>query len=94
MEYVYDSYTKVVQDKTYFFIKKFMAFPEYLNSCNVLVGYGMHTDFDTACKIATVDDLDIRKQLLNEIESGNPSAKVINMLEISFKGKKIGNESK
>ena len=94
MEYVYNSYTKVVQDATYYFIKKFMAFPEYENSCSVLVGYGMHQDFNAACKIAGIDDLNVRKRLLHELENGNPSAKVINMLDISFKEKRVGSESK
>ena len=89
MEYVYNSYTKVVQGATYYFIKKLMTFPEYENSCNVLAGYGMHQDFNIACKIAGIDDLDIRKQLLYEIESGNPSAKVINMHGVSLKEKSV-----
>lgn len=80
MENIYKSYTKTVQGKTYFFVKKFLSFPEFNNVPDVLVGYGMHTDFEKACRIAMVNDTQIRLQLLNNMAYAVEKAKVIEML--------------
>jgi hypothetical protein len=67
MEYLYSSYTKLIDDNIYFFVKKTMTFPEFMGVPDVLIGYGMHTDFEKACSICGVDK-NCRKQLLVEME--------------------------
>lgn len=92
MENFYTSYTKVVQGKTYYFVKKFLTFPEFNNVPNVLAGYGMHTDFDKACNIAMITDTRINLQLLNSMGMGKgvvEKAKVIDMLPASYESKTI-----
>jgi hypothetical protein len=84
METIYTSYTKKIQATTYYFVKKFMVFPELKGVPPVLESFGMHTDFDKACTIASVSDADIKKQLLQEIEGGGRQAKVIDLNEIGF----------
>lgn len=71
MEHLYTVHTKVIQDQTYYFVKKIMALPEFKGLADVVVGYGMHTDFEKACSIAGVDDGECRKQLLHELEERN-----------------------
>ena len=89
MENFYSSYTKTVQGKTYFFVKKFLKFPEFNNVPDVLVGYGMHTDFDKACGIAMIHDTNIKLQLLNNMGGAIETAKVIDMQPVSFESKVV-----
>ena len=79
MEAKYTAYTKVLENKTYYFVKKFTIFPEMESIPPILEAYGMHTNFDKACTIALLTDTAIKKQLLNEIEGDNQLAKVVNL---------------
>lgn len=87
MENFYTSYSKVVQNKTYYFVKKFLKFPEFNNVPDVLVGYGMHTDFEKACGIAMIFDPKIRQKLLQEMDSHVVQSKVIDMHFGNFESK-------
>ena len=89
MENFYTSYTKTVQGKTYFFVKKFLTFPEFNNVPDVLVGYGMHTDFDKACSIAMIQDTKVKLQLLNSMTGAVEQAKVIDMMPAGFESKSV-----
>ncbi|MEP7256563.1 MAG: hypothetical protein ABI666_12360 [Ferruginibacter sp.] len=71
MEHLYTVHTKMIQDKTYYFVKKIMALPELKGLADVVVGYGMHTDFEKACSIAGIDNSECRKQLLLELGERN-----------------------
>ena len=90
MENIYTSYTKTVQGKTYFFVKKFLTFPEFNNVPDVLVGYGMHIDFDKACSIAMINDTKTKLQLLNNMGGAVEKAKVIDMMPVGFESKAVG----
>lgn len=87
MENFYTSYTKVIENKTYYFVKKYLIFPEFKNVDPVLESYGMHTDFNKACSIAMIQDPKIREQLLNEAQGTVQQAKVIDLNNASFAGK-------
>ena len=91
MENIYTSYTKEVQGETYYFVKKYLSFPEFHNVPDVLVGYGMHTDFDKACSIALVTDVNLQlklmKHMLNTVTV--EKAKVIEMLPVQGNAKSI-----
>jgi len=89
MENFYTSYTKTVQGKTYYFVKKFLKFPEFNNVPDVLVGYGMHTDFNKACSIAMIDDPTVRLQLLNRMTGVIEQAKIIDMQPANFETKSV-----
>ena len=89
MENFYTSYTKTIQGNTYFFVKKFLCFPEFNNVPDVLVGYGMHLDFDKACGIAMIEDTKIKLQLLNSMTCAIEQAKVIEMMPVSFESKSL-----
>jgi hypothetical protein len=71
MEYLYNIHTKLVDDKIHYFVKKMMTFPEFKGLANVVVGYGMHTDFEKACSISGIHDIACRKQLLSDLEQRN-----------------------
>ena len=79
METFYKAYTKMSQNKSYYFVKKYLSFPEYNDVEDILEGYGMHTDFNKACSIAGVLDSRIRKQLLDGMQSETPQAKIIEL---------------
>ena len=89
MENFYTSYTKTVQGKTYFFVKKFLKFPEFNNVPDVLVGYGMHVEFDKACSIAQIFDQNIKFQLLNSMTGAIEKAKIIEMQPVNFEIKSV-----
>ena len=77
MENSYTGYTRVLDNKTYYFVKQFIVFPEYKDVAPVLEKYGMHTDFNKACSIAGINDPQVRSQILDEIERNIHQAKVI-----------------
>ena len=79
MENFYTAYTKVIENKIHYFVKKFMIFPEFKDVAPVLESYGMHTDFDKACHIAMIDDKVTKEQLLNSLEQNLNTAKLIQM---------------
>ena len=87
MENFYTAYTKVIENKTYYFVKKYLIFPEFKDVAPVMESYGMHTDFNKACSIASVNDPKIREQLLNEAEGTIQQAKVIDLNTVNFSGK-------
>lgn len=68
MEYVYHVHTKLIQDKTYYFVKKIMTLPELKGMAEIVIGYGMHIDFEKACNIAGIDNSATRKKLLLDLE--------------------------
>lgn len=79
MENIYKAYTKEINGKTFYFVKKFSSFPEYKNFPSVLDAMGMHTDFFKACNIAKIEDDLIINKLMNELHIIPKSAKVIHM---------------
>ena len=87
MQNVYTAYTKVIDGTTYFFVKEFLVFPDLKNVPPILEKYGMHTDFEKACGIALLNDDLIKKQLLADMESHTPLAKVIEIDNASYLGK-------
>lgn len=78
MENFYTAYTKVVHNTTFYFVKKYLTFPEYENVPGILESYGMHSDFNSACEIAAISDKAIREKLFGDIQNEN-SAKIIHM---------------
>jgi hypothetical protein len=58
MEHYYTAYTKSVNNTLYFFVKKYIRYNEIKNATDILESYGMHTDFDKACTIAGIEDLE------------------------------------
>lgn len=70
MEHSYTSYTKVINAKTYYFVKKYATYPELKGVPEILESYGMHTDFDTACRIALIQDYSIKQKLFKEASPG------------------------
>ena len=79
MKHVYTAYTKVVNNVTFFFVKKYSVFPECTDCPRVLDSMGMHIDFYRACKIAELEDSEIINQLLNDMHIMPDTAKVIPM---------------
>jgi len=79
MENFYTAYTRVVQNTTFYFVKKYLTFPEFKDLPGVLESYGMHTDFNKACRIAKINDMGIRKQLLEDLQVNANDCKVIHM---------------
>jgi len=92
MENVYQSYTKTIQNTTYYFVKKFMVFPEIKDLPPVLESYGMHSNFDKACRIAQIEEDAVKKQLLNEIQRNTCRAKVIDLRDVNFISQKAANQ--
>ncbi len=87
MENFYQSYTKVVGDQTYYFVKRYLRFPEYSQVADILEGFGMHTDFNTACLLAGIKEATIRTQLLEKLERPTILAKVIDLKQPVFETK-------
>ena len=77
MENFYTAYTKVVQNSTFYFVKKYLNFPELNDVPGILESYGMHADFNRACEIAGVKDAEVRKHLLADIQDNESSARII-----------------
>jgi hypothetical protein len=89
METIYTAYTKFLDYKIYYFIKKFNTFPDLKNVAPIMESYGMHTDFDKACSIAGIHDPVIKEQLLKEAEANTQRAKVVELTNSGFSGKSV-----
>jgi hypothetical protein len=87
MEYTYSAYTKLINDQTHYFVKKYVLFPELKGVGPVLVNYGMHTDFLKACSIASIYDNAIRQQLYKEAQATVQQAKLIDFNAVKFSRK-------
>lgn len=68
MEHIYNAYTKQIQGETWYFVKKIMVLPELVGIADMVVGFGMHTDFEKACHIAGVEGAAQRMQIKNDLE--------------------------
>lgn len=53
-KFIYEAYTKEINGKIHYVIKKFEVFPEQSKLPPTLVSMGMHQSFDRACRIANV----------------------------------------
>jgi hypothetical protein len=89
METFYTAYTKLLDYKKYYFIKKFSAFPELKDVSPILESYGMHTNFDKACSIAGLNDPLIKEQLLQQAEESTHQAKIVELGNNSFVVKSV-----
>ncbi len=79
METFYTAYTKMLDFKIYYFVKKFTAFPELKDVPPVMESYGMHTNFEKACSIAGITDAAVRVSLLQQADEGRQTAKVFEL---------------
>jgi Zn-dependent membrane protease YugP len=89
METIYTAYTKTLDYKTYYFVKKFTAFPEFKNVSPVLESYGMNVSFDKACSIAGIKDAAIKEQLLQQVDKNVPKAKVVELKSAGYSNKSV-----
>jgi len=70
MEHSYKAYTKTINNSTYYFVKKYILYPELKNTPAILESYGMHTNFNKACSIANIQDPVLRQKLFREVAPG------------------------
>ncbi|MBS1509531.1 MAG: hypothetical protein JST86_01725 [Bacteroidetes bacterium] len=84
METFYTAYTKLLDYKMYYFVKKFTAFPELKDVPPVLESYGMHTNFDKACTIAGITDATVKEALFKQAEENTQRAKVVELSTTGF----------
>ena len=87
MEYTYSASTKLINNQTYYFVKKYVLFPELKDVGPVLANYGMHTDFLKACSIASIYDSAIREQLFMEAQATVQQAKLVDFNAVKFSRK-------
>jgi len=71
MEHLYTVQTKLVDGKTHYFVKKILKLTEFKGLADVVIGYGMHTDFEKACRIAGISDKTVKDELLLRLEIMN-----------------------
>ena len=96
MEYSYAAYTKTINGKLYFFIKKYVCYNEIENAPAILESYGMHTSFDKACHIAQVTDAQVKQRLLAEAVPARVqtvAAPVVPILSKNYRVEQIGNQT-
>ncbi len=79
METFYKAYSKMVQNKKHYFVKKIAHFPEYREVDDIVIGYGMHVNFNRACSIANINSQKIRQQLLAEADYVPATGKLVNI---------------
>ena len=87
MEYTYSSYTKLINNQTYYFVKKYVHFPELKDVAPVLANYGMHINFLKACSIADIYDAALIEKLYKEAQATVQQAKLIDFNAVKFSRK-------
>lgn len=83
MEKIYRCYTKKSGGRLYYFVKTYRVYPEIKKLAPILDCYGMHENFDRACSIAKIGDLELRKQLYNQLHNGADESKIVGMNKIN-----------
>lgn len=78
MENVYTAYTREINHQTFYFVKKYISFPE-MEDAQVLDGYGMHADFYQACSIAEIQNERVINNLLDQLQMVPLEARVVSM---------------
>ena len=73
----YTAYTRVINQRTHYFVKKFDSFPGLNNIPPILDSMGMHRDFLKACELANVYDEAVITNLMEELELTKVSGKVM-----------------
>ncbi len=90
MKHEYIAYTREINGQLFYFVKHHLVVPEVQNINPVLAGYGMHKEFDHACAIAGINDVEQRKIIFENLQAKNEQAKVISMINFkTIPGKKI-----
>ncbi|MBS1736674.1 MAG: hypothetical protein JSS98_08755 [Bacteroidetes bacterium] len=79
MENIYEAYTKTVNNRIFYFVKKKVSYPELAGAPVVLEEYGMHSDFLKACSLAHIVDENIIHQLMQSLQLVAENAKVVTM---------------
>ena len=79
MENIYTAYSREINGKTFFFVKKYNVFPEFKDYPKILDSMGMHTDFYKAYNLAKINDEAILKKLVSELHVLPEPSKVIQM---------------
>lgn len=82
MENIYKAYTREINGRTFYFIKKFSVFPGHDNYPCIMDRMGMHTNFYKACDIAQIYDDSVIGKLKNELHIMPESTRVIHMAKI------------
>ncbi len=77
MKKIYKAYTREINGKAVYFIKKLTIYPEFKNLPPVLECMGMHEDFAKACDLAQVYDDWVIQDLMEELQLTRVSGKVI-----------------
>lgn len=68
MTNLYTACATIINGKTFYIVKNYQTFPDYLDVAPVLEKYGMHINFYQACKIARIYDKEIQGKLFGEWE--------------------------
>lgn len=79
MENIYEAYTREIDNRIYYFVKKKTRFPELSGTPEILDNYGMHADFYKACSIAHIKDENIISSLMQSVQIIPESARVVPM---------------
>lgn len=79
MENIYNAYTREINGKTFYFVKKFVFYTEIKDGSPILDRLGMHTNFHKACHIAEVRDEQVVNRLMSELHIITESARVIHL---------------
>jgi hypothetical protein len=77
MNTVYSVYTKLLNNEVHYFVKRFLSFPELPGVPDVLEGFGMHKDFNEACRLANVTDDVACQQIFDQLQNTREETKVI-----------------
>lgn len=73
----YTAYTRVINQKTHYFVKKFDTFEGLRNIPPILNSMGMHRDFLKACELANIQDEHVIHSLMDELNLTTVSGRVI-----------------
>lgn len=79
---IYTAYTRTVNDKTFYFVKKYNDYEGVRNLPPVLDSMGMHKDFLRACELANVEREEDVMQLMDQLNLTFYSGKVISVSQL------------
>lgn len=76
-KFIYKSYVRVVNGRSFYFVKKYETYTDTRSVPPILVSMGMHKNFLKACELANVENEETVRAMMSELDLGVIDGKVM-----------------
>lgn len=76
-KFIYRAYTRVINERTHYFVKKYEAYSDVPGISPILIGLGMNVDFLKACELARVESDVAVQKMMDALQLTNVSGRIL-----------------